>query len=589
MEGTMKKKEIIAALGALAAIAGMGFGASANAAEITVPDNGKITIAGATSVQHNLVGYRLASYASADVDGTTLNSFTVTTDAANKDKVVAALTADQNTALQASVYKDNPMAWVVENMSAAQLRQFAMNLQQNAGLTGGVSFKIGENAVPTGYYLVTDQTEAAALDGKPETVSNPMLLSTTVGDATVDAAGNTLGSVNLKNSSTEIHKQVVKAGAAGYVSNEQPDYAVGDEVTYELTSKTPNFDGYNIDPTLQDAKKTRVFKIVDTMSKGLTYNSIESVKVNGITLKDTDYTVVSAAAADKDGAYQGGTVVSIDLAKYVNKAPGSTGEKLAEIPAGMPVSVIVKATLNKDALISTPDAIQANPNKVDLEFSHNPSDTSQKTTTPGGEVNVYTFKLQMLKTDKSGQTPLKGAEFTIKTTAADNNQNVNKYLAAKDKDGKWTYTDSEDNALRFTSDDKGVIAGIDGIDAGTYEIHETKAPEGFLRADLQAIKFTVTVAPTYKADESTKPAASTTWGDQTATTEVVEEGTGDTGNMVAKDGKILYQFDVANAKNLTQLPLTGATGMRALTIVAIVAIGVGLLLMVRARRLHAVQ
>lgn len=593
-EQEMKFKKIAAAAGAAAfAIAGMGLGvAAANATEQAVQPNGTITINGSTSVEHNLKGYLLATYSDIDVDGTTLNSFNITTNPAYTTAIEHALTADQHSEYVQSAENGNPMAWVVSNLSAAQLRQFGINLQTNGALNDdpGTAFKLGKNSVPTGYYLITDQTTDDMLQGKPETISQPMILSTTVNAATQDSKGNTLGTVNLKNSTTEIYKQVVKTGSAGaYVSNTQPDYAIGDTVSYELTSKTPDFNGYNIDPTRQNEENTRVFTITDTMSKGLTYNSIESVKVGDTTLKaGADYDVTTAEVPAADAKYAGGTKVTIDLGKYVNKAAGSTLAGSAnEIPAGEPVTVIVKATLNKNAAISTPSSIQANPNKVELEFSHNPSDNSKKTTTPGGEVNVYTFKLQVKKTDKSGSTPLQGAEFTVKLVSADNNPNADKYLASKDANGNWTYTNNENDAYKFTSNDQGIISGIDGIDAGTYEVHETKAPAGYLSANFQAIKFQVKVTPNYDQDNSTKPESKTVWGDNNAKTEVIEEGTGDSGNMVAKNGTVDYQFDVKNAKSFTQLPLTGATGMRMLTIAALIAASAGAILVVRARRMRA--
>lgn len=590
-EQEMKFRKIASAAAAAAfAITGVGLGvAAANAAEGMVPPDGDITINGSTSVEHDLKGYLLATYSDIDVDGNTLNSFNLTTNPTYADQIVNALTDDQRTAYQNSQENGNPMAWVVSNLSAAQLRQFGINLQKS-NLAGGTAFKLGTNTVPTGYYFITDQTTDDALQGKAETISQPMILSTTVNTATQDSKGNTLGTVNLKNSTTEIYKQVVKTDSTGaYVPNTQPDYGTGDLISYELTSKTPDFNGYNIDPTRQDEKNTRVFTIIDTMSKGISYTDIEYVKVGDTTLKAADYDITTAAVAENGTKYAGGTQVTIDLGEYVNKAAGSTlAGSTNEIPAGEPVTVLVKAMLNFKAAISTPSNIQANPNKVELEFSHNPSDNSKKTTIPGGEVNVYTFKLQLKKTDKSGSTPLPGAGFTIKLVAADNNPNVGRYVAGGDGYG-IQYTDNEDKAATFTSNDQGIIDDLDkvGFDAGTYEVHETKAPAGYLNANFQAIKFQVKVAAAYEQDNSTKPESKTIWGDNNATGVVIEEGTGDSGNMVHKDGTVDYQFDVKNAKSFTQLPLTGATGMRMLTIAALIAASAGAILVVRARHMRA--
>lgn len=76
-------------------------------------------------------------------------------------------------------------------------------------------------------------------------------------------------------------------------------------------------------------------------------------------------------------AYKGGHVTTIDLGKYVNKAEGSKSATDG-ILEGATVTVIVKAKLNKGALISQPGNLQKNPNKVDLEYST----TRKKWTTP---------------------------------------------------------------------------------------------------------------------------------------------------------------------------------------------------------------
>ena len=84
-------------------------------------------------------------------------------------------------------------------------------------------------------------------------------------------------------------------------------------------------------------------------------------------------------------------MTTIDLGKYVNKAEGSKSAT-SGILEGAAVTVIVKAKLNKDALISEPDNLQKNPNKVDLEYSNRPEDVNHAHKVPGSEVPVYAYK-----------------------------------------------------------------------------------------------------------------------------------------------------------------------------------------------------
>ena len=106
-------------------------------------------------------------------------------------------------------------------------------------------------------------------------------------------------------------------------------------------------------------------------------------------------------------------MTTIDLGKYVNKAEGSKSATDG-ILEGATVTVIVKAKLNKDALISQPGNLQKNPNKVDLEYSNHPEEVDHAHKVPGPEVPVYAYKFDILKTDKAGTTKLPGAKFTIK-------------------------------------------------------------------------------------------------------------------------------------------------------------------------------
>lgn len=89
--------------------------------------------------------------------------------------------------------------------------------------------------------------------------------------------------MTLKNTTPTIDKKLVDSKGDGtYTPNTQPDYAVGDDVYYELTSTVPVYTGYDIDSTMKDATKTRIFKINDTASKALTVSAgtvIESVKL----------------------------------------------------------------------------------------------------------------------------------------------------------------------------------------------------------------------------------------------------------------------------------------------------------------------
>ena len=391
--------------------------------------------------------------------------------------------------------------------------------------------------------------------------------------------------MTLKNTTPTIDKKLVDSKDDGtYTPNTQPDYAVGDDVYYELTSTVPVYTGYDIDPTMKDATKTRIFKINDTASKALTVSAdtvIESVKLTpaqgtAVTLvKDKDYTVTVADYGDVNtpdtDAYKGGHVTTIDLGKYVNKAEGSQSATDG-ILEGATVTVIVKAKLNKGALISNPGNLQKNPNKVDLEYSNRPEEVNHAHKVPGPEVPVYAYKFDILKTDKAGTTKLPGAKFTVKAVSGTSTHD-GKYLGSYGENG-WSYLDSEpavaDTDGVFTTGTDGKI-NVSGLDAGTYEVHEIAPPDGYTAISLPKFQFTIT--PTVSNEVA---------GRKTITVVALSLAKGaDVRALLSQDGKTL---NIWNAKNITELPKTGGAGLAMIVAVGALFIAASGIFALRARR-----
>lgn len=509
---------------------------------------------------------------------------------------------------------------------ASILRQFATRVsaaiaQMSPAPTDVKGLKSSEAGrstdVEQGYYLLRDVTTIGAGSTIKETQSAPILVSTTykvtIGTTPVTfvkdgktsdgaADGKTLGEVSLKNSTPKVAKQVVtdENGTA----QAQPDYAIGDTVTYELKSTLPYYTGYSIDKTYDregdtDAAKARTYNIIDTASAGLTVNltktesgttpAVASVKVTpaeggeAITLTEgADFDVKPGTAPTTD-PYNGGSTTIIDLGKYVNMVDGSKSATEGVLENGT-VTVIFKATLNKNAKISDPGKLQGNPNKVELQYSNNPENMDSKHTTPGDTVNVYTYQFQLKKTDKGG-TALQNAEFTVKVTGGigtNDNAHVNKYLA-KDNSGEWTYAGSEDAAYKFTSGEGGIVSGLTGLDSGTYEVHETKAPEGYTQAFLP--KFSVTITPTAKAGTETAFGGTGTYTiDQVAFSDKTTVNNGYVTDASQVNGTGIFQYTIYNAKNLTELPMTGGAGLVAIIAVGVLLAGAGTAAAVRSRK-----
>lgn len=605
-------KRVISGAAALGiAVSGLAIGVStAYAAD---PTTGSITInkSDAGQVDHSFDGWHLASLTNVTKDSTNkINGFLIDTDDNMVRTIVAAMTSDQKVAYEkdANYYSTdnavaNPMGYLVEKVfkdksgkalseltspwggDSSALRAFAESLSKElakagaptADKTGDSALKTGENKeLKQGLWFLKDVTTT---DDTKGTNSIPIITPTTFDGA------DSWGTVTLKNTTPTIDKKLVDSKDDGtYTPNTQPDYAVGDDVYYELTSTVPVYTGYDIDSTMMDATKTRIFKINDTASKALTVSAetvIESVKLTpaqgtAVTLvKDKDYTVTVAGYGDVNtpntDAYKGGHVTTIDLGKYVNKAKGSKSATDG-ILEGATVTVIVKAKLNKDALISEPGNLQKNPNKVDLEYSNHPEEVNHAHKVPGPEVPVYAYKFDILKADKAGTTKLPGAKFTIKAVSG-TSKHDGKYLGSYGKDG-WSYLDSEpavtDTDGVFTTGKDGKI-NVSGLDAGTYEVHEIAPPDGYTAISLPKFQFTIT--PTV-GDEAA--------GCKTITVVALSLAKGaDERASLSQDGKTL---NIWNAKNITELPKTGGAGLAMIVAVGALFIAASGIFALRARR-----
>ena len=601
-------KRVISGAAALGiAVSGLAIGVSTAYAED--PATGSITInkSDAGQVDHSFDGWHLASLTNVTKDSTgKINDFRIDTDANMVRTIVAAMTSDQKNAYENDAYyhsSDNPMGYLVEEVfkdksgkalseltspwggDSSALRAFAKSLSKElakagaptADKTGDSALKTGENKkLEQGLWFLKDVTTT---DDTKGTNSIPIITPTTFDGA------DSWGTVTLKNTTPTIDKKLVDSKDNGtYKPNTQPDYAVGDDVYYELTSTVPVYTGYDIDSTMKDATKTRIFKINDTASKALTVSAgtvIESVKLTpaqgtAVTLvKDKDYTVTVADYGDVNtpdtDAYKGGHVTTIDLGKYVNKAAGSTSAT-DRILEGATVTVIVKAKLNKDALISEPGNLQKNPNKVDLEYSNHPEEVNHAHKVPGPEVPVYAYKFDILKTDKAGTTMLPGAEFTIKAVSG-TSKHDGKYLGSYGENG-WSYLDSEPAVAAtdgvFTTGKDGKI-NVSGLDAGTYEVHEIAPPDGYTAISLPKFQFTIT--PTVGNEGA---------GRKTITVVALSLVKGaDVRASLSQDGKTL---NIWNAKNITELPKTGGAGLAMIVAVGALFIAASGIFALRARR-----
>ena len=322
------------------------------------------------------------------------------------------------------------------------------------------------------------------------------------------------------------------------------DFGIGDTVTYQLTSKVPDMTGYN----------SYTFKFSDTLSKGLDLKEVLSVKVGNTTLTaKKSGTNTYALAYD-----QAKRTLTVTLNDFYNSYKNHTGET---------ITVVYTATLNKDAVIG----MNPNTNKAVVEYSNDPTTGGTGTSEPS-IVDVHTFDFTIYKyylkdqNNKEDKTALAKAEFELykgntEGTAADEQAKVNIV-----DEGEGVYrqaTADEAKATGFTSakivsDADGKVL-VKGLDAGTYYLRETKAPEGYNKL-LSDIKVEI------KANYDPKTGKLTSYS-----VDYTYNGTTTTGTEI-KDTKTSPEVAVEN-KTGAQLPSTGSKGALMVTLAGIVLFG----------------
>ena len=318
------------------------------------------------------------------------------------------------------------------------------------------------------------------------------------------------------------------------------DFGIGDTVTYQLTSKVPDMTGYN----------SYTFKFSDTLSKGLDLKEVLSVKVGNTTL-----TAKSTGANTYALAYDKSTrTLTVTLNDFYSSYKNRTGET---------ITVVYTATLNKDAVIG----MNPNTNKAVVEYSNNPKSDGTGKSEPS-IVDVHTFDFTIFKyyLKDETQTGLANAEFELyKANEAGDAADTNAKINIVDE-GNGVYrqaTADEAKATGFTSakivsDADGKVL-VKGLDAGTYYLRETKAPEGYNKL-LSDIK--IEIKPVY--DETTGKLTS-------YSVDYTYNGTKTTGTAItSKDNS--PEVAVEN-KTGAQLPSTGSKGALMVTLAGIVLFG----------------
>ena len=372
-----------------------------------------------------------------------------------------------------------------------------------------------------GYYLVKDSKAVTGDDAATKYI--------------VQVVGNT--SVEVKSSVPSVTKKIIDTEEVDVA-----DYNIGDDVPFKLTGTLPS--------TLADYS-TYKYVFHDTLSEGLTLNA-STVKVyldnDGLTKKEitSGYTINSSDHS---------LTVSFENVK------GITG-----VTENSKIVVEYTAKLNSSAKVGLP----GNENEVYLEFANNPNQSGDGTvdtgSTPKDEVIVFTYELDVTKVDGADENKkLKDAEFKLRS---------GEKWAIVDSNNKITgWSDTEAGGSTLVSGTEGVFKVI-GLDAGTYNLVETKAPTGYNLLEKPVVIEIIATTSNTQSWNGTPSDALTK----------LEIKVGDTTNEGDTTSGIVSTTVVNNAG--TVLPSTGGIGTTLFYVIGGVLVLAAIVLLVTRRRMR---
>ncbi|WP_288638202.1 SpaH/EbpB family LPXTG-anchored major pilin [Bifidobacterium adolescentis] len=394
--------------------------------------------------------------------------------------------ADQTAAKVAEKLATNSGTTTAESFSktlgaTANLTTSKTALTQNTGKTA-YSGTVNE----AGYYLVVDSKGSAGLADKDAYSAYIMQV---VGNVTVDPKSS-VPTVKKEVQDQKDDKDAESTDENGWGNT--ADHAIGESFNFRLTATIPA----NANLKAYDSYKV-VFN--DTMSKGIAFEKINSVKVKygetTLTLADSAYTKTdpTVATGTTDGSKSWSLTIA-DLKNVVDKDNSETKFDAAALGTqAITVEVEYAAHLNADAEVTHESgASTTNKNGVSLDYSNNPNVGGEGDTghTPGNDVYVYSFKINNTKYANAAEKgkELSDAGFTLykyDKSAAGHKGDAVKFVWDSTKNAyRPAVSDAENTTAkteitsRSEEDQQGKF-NIIGLDAGKYVLSETKTPAGY--------------------------------------------------------------------------------------------------------------
>lgn len=394
-------------------------------------------------------------------------------------------------------------------------------------ITANATAEVSKNAATDGKYTAT----FTGLDYGYYVVAVPgATLANASGQyATLVSVGSANVNASIKGDLPTVDKKVQVDGTG----KDATDAKIGDTLTFTLTSTIPDMSAYN----------TYTFNFKDTLSKGLTFGQVNSVKVGDTTLtKDTDYTV----STSKDS--QNNTLLTVAMKDFKTKQQANAGKK---------ITVTYTATLNEKAVVGG----AGNVNSATIQYSNNPSTDGTGESEPS-KVRVFTygFTVDKYTGDKyaDGATRLAGAKFTLAPKNGDPMSFVQVNAGSATANAVYRVAKAGETGTTtiITTPQSGKV-DFQGLKNGEYTLTETEAPAGYNKL---ASAIGVKVDGQNNGTDTTDATVTITYNNDN----------GNDYNQTASNGVI----PVRNKSGVV-LPGTGGMGTIAFTVIGVLVIALG--------------
>lgn len=329
---------------------------------------------------------------------------------------------------------------------AAKASNWAQTKTNN--ITADATATVSKNAATDGKYTAT----FTGLDYGYYVVAVPgaTLADTNSQYAALVRVHSTSVDAEIKGALPTVDKKVQVNGTG----KDATDAKIGDTLTFTLTSTIPDMSAYD----------TYTFNFKDTLSKGLTFERVTSVKVGDTTLtKDTDYTVTTAPADS------GKTLLTVAMKDFKTKQQAN---------AGKTITVTYTATLNKDAVVGG----AGNVNSATIQYSNDPSTNGTGESEPS-KVRVFTYGFTVDKYTGDNYTAeavrLPGAKFTLAPKDGDPMSFVQVNAGSATANAVYRVAKAgETGTTTITTPENGKV-DFQGLKNGEYTLTETEAPAGY--------------------------------------------------------------------------------------------------------------